>query len=65
MRQIFSSPNSVEIGLVKDRLEAAGVRCKIRNEAVSQALVGTPFEPGIWVLRDEDYEASRRIIAGH
>lgn len=64
MRQIYSSSNSVEVGIVKNQLDAAGIPCEIRNEAVSQAIIGTPFEPELWILNDEDYEDARRIVAG-
>jgi hypothetical protein len=63
MRQIFSSPNSAEIGLAQSRLEAAGIACEIRNEAVSQAMVGFPFASELWVVRDEDYEDARRLLS--
>ncbi len=63
MRKIFSSSNSVQVGAMKNRLELAGIPCEIRNEAVSQAIVGMPFEPELWVLNDEDYEEAREIIA--
>jgi hypothetical protein len=63
MRRIFSSPNSAEIGLAQSRLEAAGIGCEIRNEAVSQAMVGFPFASELWILRDEDYEDARGLLS--
>lgn len=43
-------------------MEAAGIACEVRNDAVSQAMPGMPFIPELWVLRDEDYEEARRRV---
>ena len=43
-------------------LDAAGIACEVRNDAVSQAMPGLPFGPELWVLRDEDYEEARRLV---
>jgi hypothetical protein len=62
MKQIFSSPDSVEVGMLASRLESAGIACEIRNE--TQVIPGLPFQPELWIVRDSDYEdASRRIGA--
>jgi hypothetical protein len=63
MRQIFSSADSATIGLVQSRLEAAGISSEIRNEAVSQVMVGFPFVSELWILRDEDYEDACRLLS--
>jgi hypothetical protein len=60
MKQIFSSPNSAEVGMLASRLEAAGIACEIRNE--TQAIPGLPFQPELWILTDEDYEDASRLI---
>jgi hypothetical protein len=62
MKQVFSSPNSAQVGLAQSRLDAAGIACELRNEAVSQVIPGMPFIAELWVLRDEDYEDARRLI---
>ena len=62
MKQVFSSPDSAQIGLSRSRLDAAGIACEVRNEAVSQAMPGMPFIAELWVLRDEDYEDARCLI---
>jgi hypothetical protein len=43
-------------------LEAAGIPCEVRNDAVSQAMPGMPFIPALWVLRHEDYECACRLV---
>ena len=62
MKQVFSSPDSAQVGLANSRLDAAGIACEVRNEAVSQSLAGMPFMTELWVLRDEDYEDARRLL---
>lgn len=62
MKQVFSSLDSAQVGLAKSRLDAAGIACEIRNDAVSQAMPGMPFTAELWVLRDEDYEDARRLV---
>ena len=62
MKQIFSSPDNAQVGLAKSRLDAAGIACEVRNDAVSQAMPGMPFAAELWVLRDEDYEDARRLL---
>jgi hypothetical protein len=62
MKQVFSSPDSAQIGLAQSQLDAAGIAWEVRNDAVSQAMPGMPFTTELWVLRDEDYEDARRLI---
>jgi hypothetical protein len=63
MKQVFSSPDSAQVGLAQSILEAAGIPCEVRNDAVSQAMWAMPFSPELWVLRDEDYEEARRLVS--
>jgi hypothetical protein len=63
MKQVLSSPDSTQIGLAQSILDAAGIACEVRNDAVSQAMPGMPFVPELWVLRDEDYAEARRLVA--
>jgi hypothetical protein len=63
MRQVFSSPDSVQVGLAQSILDAAGIACEVRNEGVSQAMWTIPFDTELWVLRDEDYEEARRLVS--
>jgi hypothetical protein len=58
MKPVFSSPDSAGVGLAQSILEAAGIACEVRNDAVSQSVPGAPFNPELWVLRDADYEES-------
>jgi hypothetical protein len=63
VKRLFSSPESSELGLLKARLENAGIRCAIRNEFLSQAIPGVAFEAELWVLDDEDYGEACELLA--
>ena len=63
MKRIFSSHSSAEVGLLGSRLQAAGIPCELRNEALSQAMPGAPFDPELWVLNDEDYRDASDLVA--
>ncbi len=62
MRKVFSSMDSAAVGLAQSKLEAAGVLCEVRNDAVSQAIPAMPFATELWVVRDEDYDEARQLI---
>ena len=62
MKQVFSSPDSAQVGLAQSILDAAGIACEVRNDAVSQAMWAMPFIPELWVLHDEDYEGARGLV---
>ncbi len=47
MKRLISCPDSAELGLLRSRLEAAGIECETRNDCVSQAMPGAPFDPEI------------------
>ena len=63
MKRLFSSPDSAEIGLIRSRLEAAGIECELRNEYLSPAIPGTPFDPELWVLRDSEFADASELVA--
>ena len=63
MKRVYTSANSAEVGLMQSVLAGANIPCEVRNEAVSQALIGMPFAPELWVFRDEDYDEATRVIS--
>jgi hypothetical protein len=63
MKPIFSSSDSAQVALVQSILDVAGIACEIRNETVSQVLPGFAFNPEVWILREEDYEAARDLVS--
>jgi len=58
MKLLFSSSNTAEVGLLRSRLETAGISCEVRNESSP-----LPFAPELWVLRDEDYGKASELLA--
>ena len=63
MKPLFSSPNSAGIGLVRSRLAAAGIACELRNEYLSPAMPGTPFDPELWILNDAQFTEATELLA--
>ena len=63
MKLLFSTSDSAEIGLIRSRLEAAGIQCEMRNEHVSPWMPGAPFYPELWILRDEQFDEARGLLA--
>lgn len=62
MKHVFSSPDSAQVALARSVLDAQGILCDVRNDAVSQSMPGMPFVTELWVVRDEDYEDARRLL---
>jgi len=63
MKKLLSLPDSAEIGLLRSRLEAAGIECELRNEHLSPFMPGVPFHPELWLLKDEDWAEARELLA--
>lgn len=65
MKRVRASESLAEIGHYRNILEQAGIACVVRNEQLSGGLGEIPFLeclPELWVLRDEDAAAARRLI---
>jgi hypothetical protein len=63
MKRLFTSPNSAQVGLVRSRLEAVGIECEVRNEYISPAMPGAPFDPELWILRDSQFAEASELLA--
>jgi hypothetical protein len=63
MKLLFSTPDSAMIGLYRSRLEAAGIECEMRNEHLSPAMPGAPFYQELWILRDDQFDEARGLLA--
>lgn len=63
MKRLISLPDSAELGLLRSRLESAGIECETRNDYLSPAMPGAPFYPEIWVLKDEKFAEGRELPA--
>ena len=44
------------MGLLKSRLEEAGIPCLLRNEQISQVIPSAAFSAELWIVNDEDYQ---------
>jgi hypothetical protein len=62
MKRLFSTGDSAQIGLFHSRLEAAGIACEMRNEYLSPAMPGAPFEPELWVLNDAQFAEAGELL---
>jgi len=61
MKKAYVAENPVNANLLKDRLADAGIQATIQNELMSALYGGLPaFNLTVWV-RDEDYEAARKV----
>ena len=63
MKRLLSSADSADIGLLKSRLESAGIPCELRNEFLTQAMPGPPFDSELWVLDDKAYREASELLA--
>ena len=63
MKQVYSSGDGAQVGLMQSILDSADIPCEVRNDAVSQVMIGAPFQPELWILRDEDYDEAKQVIS--
>jgi hypothetical protein len=61
VKRIYSSSDSAQLGLLANRLQAAGIECEVRSE--SQIIPGIPFGPELWVLNDQDFDEASELIS--
>jgi hypothetical protein len=65
MKTIYSSLNLVEVHHLKNLLQSAGIRCRIRNEDLVRLAGEVPFpECSLQLVpeREEDYPAAKRLL---
>jgi len=55
MKRVFTSPDSAEVGLLKNMLQKAGIRCVELNEQMAQTIPSAPFQAELWVEQEENY----------
>ena len=66
MQRVYTSSDPVSAGLVLSVLEAAGIRCLLRNQYLTGALGELPVTecwPQVWVLDERDEQRALRLIA--
>ena len=65
MKLISRADNTLHASIWADTLRAAGIRCELRNTALSGALGEIPFlecAPQLWIARDHDESRAREIL---
>jgi len=62
MKRVFASPDSAELGLLKNVLQKAGLRCVVVNEQMAQVIPSLPFQAELWVEREEDYGEAMALL---
>lgn len=55
MKRLLSTMGGPELGLLKSRLEEAGIGCDLRDEQTSQTIHSAAFPAELWILDDGDY----------
>jgi hypothetical protein len=63
MKCIYTSPDLAELGLLKNILQKAGIRCMERNEEVARTIPAAPFQAEVWIENDEDYSRAQALVA--
>ncbi len=62
MKHLFSSPYSAELGLLKNVLEKAGIRCVEINQQTAQTIPAPPFQAELWVENEADYAEAMALM---
>ena len=62
MKRVFTSSDSAELGLLKNMLLKAGIRCVEINEQMSQTIPSAPFQAELWVENEADYQAAVALL---
>ncbi len=65
MKLLARADNALQASIWADTLRAAGIRCELRNTALSGALGEIPFlecAPQVWIERDHDESRAREIL---
>lgn len=62
MKRAFTSADSAEVGLLKNVLQKAGIRCVEINEQLAQVIPSPPFQAELWVENDADYPAAIALL---
>jgi hypothetical protein len=61
MKRGSTSRDSAELGLLKNMLDEAGIRCALKNEQLSQVLPEAPFNVELWVENNDDFQRAHDL----
>ena len=65
MKLIARADHPLQAAIWADTLRAAGIRCEVRNTALSGAMGEIPFlecAPQLWLLNEADEASAREIL---
>lgn len=62
MKRVFTSPDSAELGLLRNVLRKAGIPCVELNEQMAQTIPVLPFQAELWVENEADYPAAIALL---
>jgi hypothetical protein len=62
MTCVFTSPDSAEVGLLKNMLQKAGIPCVEVNEQMAAVIPAAPFQAEVWVANEADYPAAAALV---
>jgi Putative prokaryotic signal transducing protein len=63
MKRLFASPDSAEVGFLKNMLHKAGIRCVEINEQMAQTIPSQPFQAELWVENEDDFAEAAALLA--
>ena len=63
MKRVFTSPDTAELGFLKNMLNKAGIRCVEINEQMAQTIPSPPFQAELWVENDEVFDEAAALLA--
>lgn len=61
MKKVLTLSESAELELLRNVLEAGGIRCVLKNVQLAQAMPLTPFNTELWVLNDDDFPKAQAL----
>lgn len=65
MIKVYSSENSMEVGLIKGMLEQDGIACLVKNQNLAGAMGEIPPQecwPELWITDDSDLALAVKIV---
>ncbi len=65
MKKVYSSENSLEVGLIKGMLEQDGIGCLVKNQILAGAMGELPpleCWPELWITDDRDLPLANKIV---
>ncbi len=62
MKQVFTSQDSAQVGLMQSVLETAGIACEVRNDMVARMIPAPLFAPQLWIVNDDDQVEAEQVI---